>query len=172
MKTINIAGSIKELMIYDDPVYCGESYYGHGCRGIGEEGSISRETVCNFFFDEQGDRPELRFDSKESKYLKCPQCKEAYQAQKEKDKQEIRKRNHRTAVINETLCTMSPKSALQLGLITFGEYSGILAQDPQWSEEQLAEAKRGNHPRYEIPVITPLKKVSKEEFEKMYPPRG
>lgn len=66
MAEINIAGSIKELIIFDDSEYCNND--NDYCRMLGENGDghchLWREWLCSDMIGE--------------KYIKHIQCKEAY----------------------------------------------------------------------------------------------
>ena len=83
MKTINIADSIGKLLIHDDDVFC-------------ETGSSEDEESCRFlqFFHEEDEPRCYLFPKKQGafmlpvalemnwqfmQYIKCDQCKEAYQ---------------------------------------------------------------------------------------------
>ena len=81
MSTINIAGHIKELMIFDDPYYCCSaipvnmtSHMVDKCRGLTLKGRCSR-------FNTGHPDNYLRLTSS-NKFEKCQPCKEAYQAAK------------------------------------------------------------------------------------------
>jgi len=77
MSEINIAGAIDELMIFDDPEYCGDSKTGEQCPRLNTP--IDGEW-CSLFSSE------LFFDSLTLFPQKCPQCKEAWKKAKQQQK--------------------------------------------------------------------------------------
>lgn len=77
MKTINIAGSIKELMIFDDPEYCHDDKA--ECPRMGDN---YESASCCFFLDKDNDPVDLYYDWDAKLFKKLPQCKEAYQKAK------------------------------------------------------------------------------------------
>lgn len=81
MSEINIAGAIDELMIFDDPEYCGAGIL----RGD-ELCFYLRHGHCMLFpakkkknlFDPLSDFQDLRVVKKGERVKKCNQCKDAY----------------------------------------------------------------------------------------------
>ncbi len=81
MKTINISIAVK---IFDDPEYCDTTNDRNNppdCPRLDIEG------YCRLFFDENGNWEPLEFDFERVGYLKCEECKKAYQMATQEFKQ-------------------------------------------------------------------------------------
>ena len=81
MKTINIAGSIKELLIFDDPNNCMVKGKLSDHESKDQWCPYYYGLDCELFREDDGDMVRLVTMGDTAK--KCPQCKEAWKAQKE-----------------------------------------------------------------------------------------
>jgi len=73
MTEINIAGGVKELIVFDDPEYCEDKKT--LCRRLDD-------SRCAAFITDDYYPEYLEVSKKTGFHEKCPQCKEAYQGAK------------------------------------------------------------------------------------------
>jgi hypothetical protein len=78
MSEINIAGSIKELMIFDDPEYCENDPYSGSYRKC--ERLDDRHSLCVLFLEIESEQYGTVVETDDNLiYKKCQQCKDVYQ---------------------------------------------------------------------------------------------
>jgi hypothetical protein len=82
MTEINIASAIDELLIFDDPDYCGLENK-HQCvrfeHYIPEHMTMNTEGFCHLFLNLDMQATELEYDGDSKDFIKCDQCKASYQ---------------------------------------------------------------------------------------------